>query len=67
LMTPARPWRSQLAAAGAAETRAPVAVVVGENEARAGLAVVKDMRGRTEKTVPLGEVEDEVWRVLGRY
>jgi histidyl-tRNA synthetase len=61
--TPARPWRSQLAAAGA-EERALVAVIIGEDELRDGLAVVKDLRARTQSKVATADVAAEVARIV---
>ncbi|MFZ0920379.1 MAG: His/Gly/Thr/Pro-type tRNA ligase C-terminal domain-containing protein, partial [Candidatus Dormiibacterota bacterium] len=50
---------------GAARIGARVAVIVGENEVAEDSAVVRDLDGRSQQTVPIVELATTVTRILG--
>ena len=50
---------------GAERVGARVAVIIGENEVAGGNAVVRDLDGRSQQTVPVTELADTVMRILG--
>jgi histidyl-tRNA synthetase len=52
----------KLRAAGKAGAR--VAVIIGENEVAGASAVVRDLDGRSQQTVPVAELADTVLRIL---
>jgi histidyl-tRNA synthetase len=50
---------------GAGRIGARVAVIVGENEVAGDSAVVRDLDGRSQQTVPITELAATVTRILG--
>jgi histidyl-tRNA synthetase len=50
---------------GAERVGARVAVIIGENEVAGASAVVRDLDGRSQQTVPVTELADAVLRILG--
>jgi histidyl-tRNA synthetase len=50
---------------GAERVGARVAVIIGENEVAGASAVVRDLDGRSQQTVPVAELADTVLRILG--
>ena len=50
---------------GAERIGARVAVIIGENEVAGGSAVVRDLDGHSQQTVPMAELADTVMRILG--
>ena len=50
---------------GAGRIGARVAVIVGENEVAAESAVVRDLDGRSQQTVPIAELAATITRILG--
>jgi histidyl-tRNA synthetase len=51
---------------GASRAGARVAVIVGENEVGSDSAVVRDLDGRSQQTVPIAELASTVIRILAR-
>ena len=49
---------------GASRIGARVAVIIGENEVAGASAVVRDLDGRSQQTVPVAELADTVLRIL---
>jgi histidyl-tRNA synthetase len=49
---------------GATRIGARVAVIIGENEVAVASAVVRDLDGRNQQTVPVAELADTVLRIL---
>ncbi len=52
---------------GAERVGARVAVIIGENEVAGAGAVVRDLDGRSQQTVPVAELADTVLRILGGH
>jgi len=50
---------------GAERIGARVAVIIGENEVAGDSAVVRDLDGHSQQTVPAAELADTVMRILG--
>jgi histidyl-tRNA synthetase len=50
---------------GAGRVGARVAVIIGENEVASESAVVRDLDGRSQQTVPIAELTTTVIRILG--
>jgi histidyl-tRNA synthetase len=50
---------------GAGRVGARVAVIIGENEVASESAVVRDLDGRSQQTVPIAELTTTVTRILG--